>query len=300
MNRFPSLRPAGKKGSVVPRVEQLEDRTLPVSNFLVLGNTLIITGPTTPRTPSETIFISDNGGSGLNNVTAFGGGAPFRPNAFINTIQVLTGRELDTISYSLTGDLTSARTVNISTGGGQDHINISLRANMLTGSSWTGIVNAGPGNDVLTVNQVGLLASGVKMSLTADMGAGNDVANVFTGGIINSGAAMAISLTGGTGSDQIFSGFNGQSNGMQSLMIDAGSGNDSVFGSYELNDQSTGTILPSFILGGDGNDTLTLIVHNRGIGQTNDQIIDGGNGIDKAFRTNAVVTSNVEIDHVVP
>src|SRR4051794_23203322 len=101
MHRFPSPRPARKNGSVVPRVELLEDRSLPAVNFFVTGNTLIITGPTTPRSPGESIFIQDNGGSGLNNVTAVSGGASFRPNAVINNVSVSTGRGNDNVFYTL-------------------------------------------------------------------------------------------------------------------------------------------------------------------------------------------------------
>jgi hypothetical protein len=299
MHRIPSPRRARKKGSVVPRVELLEDRSLPAVNFFVTGNTLIISGPTTPRSPGETVFIVDNGSGGLNNVTAVSGGSSFRPNAVINNVAVTTGRGNDSVFYTLTGDLTSPRSVSVNTLGGQDHISIALRANVLNGASWTGNVQGGNGNDALTVNQVGLIGTGSRVSLTSDMGFGNDTVSVFTGGIISTGGGMSITLAGNLGADKIFYGFNGQSNGMQSLMIDAGPGDDNVFANYELNDQSTGTILPSFILGNDGNDILTLVVHNRGTGFTNDQIIDGGNGIDRAFRTNAVVTSNVELDTVV-
>jgi hypothetical protein len=278
----------------------LEDRTLPVSNFFVTGSTLIISGPTTPRSPGEVIVIQDNGGNGLNNVTASGDGVPFRPNAVISNISVTTGRGNDNIVYNLNGDLTASRNLSINTGGGQDHVTISLRGNVLNGAAFAMNVVGGAGNDVLTINQVGLINTGSKVTLMADMGAGNDVINAFTGGLIAAGASMAVNFEGGPGADRIFFVFNGQSNGMQSLNIDGGPGNDNIFADYELNDQSTGTILPSLVEGGDGDDILSLIVHNRGTGFTNDQVIDGGNGIDHAFRTPAVVTSNVEIDTVVP
>jgi hypothetical protein len=300
MHRHPP-RPTGGKCAFVPRVETLEDRTAPAANFLVVNGTLIISGPTTPFSPGENITILDNGSTGLNNVTAFGNGAPFRPNAVISAVKVmLPGRGKQTVNYDLIGDLSGTRSLSVATSGFGSRVNVDLRANLLANSSWSGSVSTGGRASTVTLNQVGQLVGGSNMAFAAAVGPGGSTLRASTGGVISQGASMGITLDGGSGADNIFYTFNGQSNGSQKLNVDAGAGNDRVFADYELNDQSTGTILPSLIEGGTGNDSLAFIIHNRGTGFTADQVIDGGPGRNKCFRTAQVVSMNCVIDNVVP
>src|SRR5262245_21332593 len=300
MNCPSPRRARGVPRRFVPRLEVLEDRRVPVANFNVIGNTLIITAPTTANQPGETIAILDNGGTGANNIIA-ASNTPFMPNVHIDNVFVSTGRGNDRVSYSLTGDLQGSRFIGVSLGAGQDRFNAVVRRDLRSGSSLNVNVNGGGGNDTLRLTQIGSLLPGSLLAYSASGGAGNDTVafqstNLVT---VNQGSAILLNLAGGGGVDAITATYSGQQNGVLNLAADGGGGDDHAFVEFEIFPGSRGVVAPSRVGGGAGNDNLTFIIRNRGTGFSANQLLDGGSGFDRCQRTTDVISINCEIDEVV-
>jgi hypothetical protein len=284
----------------VPRLEVLEDRRVPVANFNVIGNTLIVTAPTTANQPGETITILDNGGTGVNNIVA-ASGTTFVPNVHIDNVFVSTGRGNDRVSYNLTGDLLGSRFIGVSLGAGRDRFNAVVRRDLRSGASLNVNVSGGGGNDTLRMTQIGSLLPGSLVAFGASGGAGDDnlafqSTNLVT---VNQGSAVLLNLAGGRGVDSINGTYSGQQNGVLNIAADGGGGDDNVFVDFEIFPGSRGVVAPSRVGGAAGNDQLTFIIRNRGTGFSGNQLLDGGSGFDRCQRTNDVISINCEIDEVV-
>ena len=292
----------GRRARFVPAVEALEDRRVPAVNFIVQGSTLFITSPTVPGQRSSRIVITDNGGTGPNNVTAFAV-QPFTPNVPISTVVVNTGRGNDRVFYNLVGNLTTTRTVDVSLGSGNDHFVATIRRNLLSGSSLTVNANGGPGNDNLEAVIVGSLAANSHLALNYDGGPGGDNhIRVATASFVNvaAGAALTENLIGDGGSDVVTSEYQGLLSGTVQINERGGNGPNLMKADIELAAGSTGTVLRSSVVGGPHDDILTFLVHNRGVAPANQNFLDGDGGFNIAFRTTNVVVSHVQVDHVVP
>jgi hypothetical protein len=300
MNWQSSRRAGGAKGRFVPRLEVLEDRQLLTANFTVAGNTLIIQAPTTNRSPGESVTVTDNGGTGINNIVAVSG-APFVPNVHIDNVFFSGGRGNDRFSYNLTAELNGNRLISVDLGAGNNRFSATVRRDLLARSNLNVNVVSGAGIDNLRMTQIGGLQAGAIVAFSADAGAGDDVINFQTTSFvaINSGACIFLTLNGGAGTDHVNAIYAGRQDGTLALTADGGAGNDNVFTDFEIFPGSVGVVAPGRVGGGAGNDNLTYIVHNRGRGFSANQVVDGGNGIDRARRTNDVVQLNCEIDIVV-
>jgi hypothetical protein len=284
----------------VPTVESLEDRCVPACNFIVRGGTLFVTAPTTPLPTNDRIVLSDNGGNGPNNVVGFCG-APFFPNVPINHVVVRTGPGNDTVTYNLTGDLTTARQVDVRLGRGNNVFSYVQRRNILGGGSLTVNARGGRGDDRLQATLIGSLAANAHLALNFDGGRGNNFLSVQSATSVNvaAGASLTENLVGNGASDHVFSTYTGLMNGTFSVNESLGRRSGSLSADVELAPGSQGKVGPSALLGGRGNDRLTFVVHN-GPALANDLTLDGGPGFDTCFRTTNVASFNCESDTIVP
>jgi hypothetical protein len=250
---------------------------------------------------NDQVFLFDDGSGGANNVVGFCKAA-FFPNVPISAIQVSTGAGNDRVEYDLTGDLTTARKVDVNLDAGADRFQAVMRRNLLAGSSLQVNVNGGGGNDRLQAVLIGSLAAGANLNIRFDGGGGNNILDVISATAVNvaAGANLSVFLNGNGFADRIFSDYVGVMNGSYSANIIGGRGPNSILQDIELAPGSTGTVQPSSVVGGPGPDQLTFLVHNPGTASSNNQTLDGGFGFDRCVRTTNVVVLNCEADTVVP
>jgi hypothetical protein len=289
-------------GRFVPRLEALEDRTLPAVNFFVFGSTLFIVGPTTrhPVGPPRVVLV-DNGTGNPNNVTAIGQ-QRFFPNVPISNVLVVLNGGHESVSYNLTGDLTVPRTVTVGLNGGSAHFDAVLRRNLLAGSSLALTVNGSGPHDLIQTEVIGSVLGGATLEMNYNELRGDNAIRVVsaTGVTVDPGSLIQMDLFSGFGAGTIVADYQGQMNGMVGLLAQGGNGPDRIVGDLELAPGSTGMVLPSEIHGGSGDDVLTFIIHNPGTAQANNEILDGAGGFNTAFRTTNVVVFNIQRDIVLP
>jgi hypothetical protein len=292
---------AGRRARFVPGVEALEERLVPAVNFIVQGSTLLIQGPTTRNVGGQQIVITDNGGSGPNNVTAFST-QPFSPNVPISTVVVNTSRGNDRVAYNLIGDLSAPRTLTVNLGGGSDQFVATIRRNLLSGSSLTINANGGGGPDNLQAVLIGSLAANSQLALNYDGGPGDNLIRISSASTVNvgTGASLTENLIGNGGSDRIVTQYQGVLAGNLQINARGGRGPNTMSADIEVAAGSSGRILPSSLIGGPGDDSLTFLVHNRGGIPANNQFLDGDGSFNTAVRTSNVIVSHVARDRVVP
>jgi hypothetical protein len=117
---------------------------------------------------------------------------------------------------------------------------------------------------------------------------------------VASGANVSVGQLGGTGTDRIVTAYTGVMLGTMAVLSAGGPKNDTLFTDLEFQSGSRGKLNPSFMLGLDGNDTLTFIVHDTTVGSTiASPIIDGGAGKNTDFRTTNVLSFNCQVDNLV-
>ena len=145
----------------IPGVESLEGRGLLASNFggvhmrelpIGAGVELVIVG--TPR--ADSIHVEDNGAGSPGNITVrMGNGSTYTSKRAIATVVIQGRGNNDQVSYDLTGDLISARTVLVDLGAGGDQFNSNIRGSIDTPNTLDLEVYGESGNDSMTVNQSG-------------------------------------------------------------------------------------------------------------------------------------------------
>jgi hypothetical protein len=292
---------AGRRARFVPGVEALEERLVPAVNFIVQGSTLFIMGPTTRRAGGQHIVITDNGGSGPNNVTAFSK-QPFSPNVPIRTVVVNTTGGDDRVAYNLIGDLSTPRTLNLNLGGGSDRFVATIRRNLLTGSSLSITANGGGGPDNLQAVLIGSLGASSQLALNYDGGRSDNIIRISSASVVNvgPGASLTENLIGNGGSDRIVTQYQGVLAGNLQINAHGGHGPNTMNADIEVAAGSSGRILPSSLIGGPRDDTLTFLVHNSSGIPANNQFLDGDGGFNTAVRTSNVIVSHVARDRVVP
>jgi hypothetical protein len=271
----------------VPRLEPLEDRTVPTSTATQSGPLLIING----SPGADTVHLFDRG-AGLIDVQldqdpilhSFTG---------INTINVNTFAGRDTVTYDLVPTFGVAflfglgvsenLAVNVDLGDGANVFRASFHQNDLGADSQLALnVKGGKGSDVLGVDATG----------------GVDVGNQ---------ARLAISLNAGGGNDLIATGYEGIVTGNLTLTANAGDGRDRVIQRYVVPNNSTGTLVAR-ARGGPGSDGLRMEVAQPlvlvGVQPLApplrlDALIDGGPGRDRAVFTPNVGVINSEIQQII-
>jgi hypothetical protein len=293
---------AGRQaGRFTPKVEALEERCVLAANFMVRNGTLLITAPTTPTPTNDTIIISDNGGNGPNSVVAWDR-APFFPNVPIKQVVVVARAGNDRVLYNLTGDLTTSRTVTAFLGRGDDTFSATLRRNIQSTGSLNLNAYGGGGNDRLMATLIGSLFGNAKLNINYNGGRGNNILNIISATYVNvdAGSTLTENLAGNGQSDHVFADYVGVMNGNYSINESAGRRDSNLFADVELAPGSTGTVGPSELRGGPGNDNLTFVVHNPGTASANDNTLDGGGGLNSDTRTTNVVSFNCANDTIVP
>jgi hypothetical protein len=294
----------GAQPPVRAACRELEGREVPTVNFIVAENTLFIAPSRTPSLTftGERINIFDNGTNGANNVIAVGtSGRPFVPNVAITDIVVLGSRQADRVTYNLTGDLRGRRVVFVDLRNGNDRFDAFLRRNLVSGGSLNLTVRGSAGDDRITSTTVAQLASNSVLDVSLDGNAGNDSVRSLTTSFVGvaAGARFDANVTGGSGDDDIQATYQGQMNGSVGLFMDAGNGNDRVGANYALTRGSTGSMPPAVMLGGPGNDDLTMLITNLGTGLTINNFLDGGSGTNSCVRTTNVIAVDCQRDQVV-
>jgi hypothetical protein len=301
MKPQPSSRRGGRVPAFVPKLEALEERCVPVANFVVQGHLLKVFVPTVAvGQPVNKILVFDNGSNRINNIQVFANNTSFLPNVSINRILFICGGSSDRITYNLTGPVVSGRNVQVFLGGGNDLFQMTVRQDVLAGKLNVS-VDGGAGNDVISLTQIGSLPSS-SLSFTANGGAGNDAVLYTTTSFIDvePDSHITLNMEGGDGSDLVRARFSGLLNGTMNFILAGDAGVDQVGATVNVAAGSTGQLIPSRVLGGTGNDTLTFLVHNNSMSATTfNQLLDGDGGIDTSLRTNDVIQFHCEHDTVV-
>jgi hypothetical protein len=158
----------------VPRLEVLADRSLPsVTAAIVPGTTILqITGDEF----DNAVTISDGGDQGV--ITVAGGELPQSFDAaLVDSILVQTFDGDDTVTYNLTGPLSTTRLVTVDLGRGYDTFTANLDNQTISGAGTNlGIsVEGGRGGDTMVLNAAGVtVAPGARLSVDFHGEAGKD------------------------------------------------------------------------------------------------------------------------------
>ena len=145
-----------------PRLECLDDRSLPAVLVDLVGATLIVTGDSGPNS----VTISDSGrlgsvdpdtGARSGGVTVMADGVEYWFGTEVGAIVVNTYEGNDSVAYTLTGPLSTTRLVSVDLGRGADTFTADLTGQTISGASTNlGIsANGGGGGDTLVLNAVG-------------------------------------------------------------------------------------------------------------------------------------------------
>lgn len=265
----------------VPRVEGLEDRRALscMVSFNPATSILQVTGNGDP----DTVLITDNGTSGVDNVRVScsvpgGGTSLFVPGGVVREIRVNSGGGLDNVTYNLTSNLLASRTVK---------------------------TELGDGNDWFTANLGGNLQSGVNYLVDVKGGNGNDRIRVYADYDVDVGwgATLRTELRGEDGEDNIATYYRGELDGLLDLFTSGGDDDDTVASYVTLDAGSTGTVgaagNPSIVRGDGGCDQLAFRIRNYGSAAVLARS-EGSASTDIGWRTANVTSSSIETDWVVP
>jgi hypothetical protein len=270
------------------RLETLENRLVPTSvTFDTVTDTLTITGDNT----DERVTIFDNGTGASGNISVrIGSSATTRINTTIRDIDVNMGAGNDRVGYHLDGDLASgvSRSVSVDLGSGNDDFETVFIRDLKADSHLGLSVYAGTGDDTINASTSHL--------------------NVYMD--IEAGASLNVLLNGDANKDTMNFGYKGELDGSIGLLMQGGSGDDTMEADLDLRTGSTGVVrggpfvvggfvgVVAGMIGGDGNDTMTYIVHNRGTAEVI-AAMDGGLGFDTGTRTANVDATRISTE-VVP
>ncbi len=284
--------------TLAPDVEALEERWVPSVAYLIRGSTLIISAPTTQQFAHSTIRITDNGTAGVDNVRVFAE-TPFAPHTAITSVVIRGGGGSEDVTYTITGPLSSSRTIDARLGGSEDSFQLNLRHGIASGSSLSARVNGGGGMDRIGFKDQGALQSGSSLQFEANGGGDIDKVVANLKGTVAAGASATFDLNGGGGDDAVRLGYGGRLDGTLQFRLNAGAGRDVAVANVVLSGGSTGTLAPSTVSGGGGADRLDFLVHDHGHAVTYNQAVNGGGGTDEVFRTSDVFPTLSEFDNVV-
>lgn len=166
--------------------------------------------------------------------------------------------------------------------GGAGNDSLSCMLDVLTGTG-SGLCHqtGGTGNDTLLCETNDIDGEHV---CYADGGAGNDLVTSIVKGVNR--PDVECNLYGGTGNDELVEQLGTLTepltvqSGTVTFLADAGAGDDHFFVTANLTDESDATITDVTVLMGTGNDTATLNYYSLGGAALEDQLYDGGKGVD--------------------
>jgi hypothetical protein len=294
------------------------------------GHTLQVKG----TNGADTVSIQDDGQGNITVVvTRADGTTQTFTGTDIRNIIVNTRGGDDNVTFTQTGARSSSLHLFLNLGSGDDKANLDLSPGSTSGALNIGVLG-GRGNDQVTA-QFGALgsaggaggtgASGSDLFFSANLGRGDDTfTGTLAGNLLNDSSArfrvagaggddtlsltaagvnldpaarLAIDLSGGGGGDNITVNTSGTLNGALRVRAAGGSGKDTVAADLTSAAGSTGS-LGAFVLGGRGDDTLTLNVAGPVGGGTGggsfQALLDGGAGVDTCVSTPNVTVRNCE------
>jgi hypothetical protein len=283
-NLLPGRRASARESLAV--LEGLETRRLMSCVILVKGDAMLILG----SDDAETVVITDDGAGNVAAVcdgkTAVGKG--------IRRVGVLTFGGNDSVTYNITGDLTTPRDIGVDLGTGNDSFSFDLQGDVLapakarssqrgreqddhdedgdgkgggTGGRLNLLVSGSGGDDQVAANLKGDITPGAQVNLVINVGAGNDTVDVM---------------------------FAGMQDGVLRVDVRGDKGNDTIRTGLALVFISTGTTIAE-VRGEDGNDSLHLQIIPPQPTAGVRGLIDGGPGFDMCTHTANVETKNCEV-----
>jgi hypothetical protein len=255
---------------------------------------------------ANTISVTDNG-SGMISGTIDGQKAS---GTAINHVVIHSGAGNDTLTYTLTGPLTTREHLQIDMGSGTDSAtldfspgitNTDLKVDFtggkgtdtlttkfgpITGSHIFFRSNLGKGADTFDGTLLGNIMGDSAVRFLVRGGKGADTLGFHAAATnIDAGAKLDVNLLGGKGNDTINVDYTGVLNGKLHLNANGGKGDDTITATVTLNAGSTGEFRGA-VRGGPGHDTLTFnVIDNSGGTADVDAFIDGGPGSDTITHT---------------
>lgn len=153
---------ATKSRRFAPRLECLDDRSLPAVMVDLIGSTLVITGDS----GANSVTISDSGQLGSvdpetgvrsGGLTVVADGVEYWFGTQVSAIVVNTYEGDDSVLYALTGPLSATRLVSVDLGRGDDSFTADLTGQTISGAGTSLGISAygGGGRDTLVLNAVG-------------------------------------------------------------------------------------------------------------------------------------------------
>jgi hypothetical protein len=256
---------------------------------------------------ADSVQIQDNGTDSAGNIALkFADGATYTSKKAIASILVMGGAGRDRVSYELTGDLVTSRSINVNLGQGDDVFEGAITGAIVATNATLDLqVFGNQGNDRLSVTQTGENRAGVFFPfLSGDQG--DDTLTFGGTGDVKLGATLGPALVGGAGNDTLNARYEGVITGtyLYNLTLIGGAGNDSISnlvfakaGSFgKLGASSTA---PAAVIGGLGDDRITVGVY---VDTSTSSLVmnafaSGGAGTDQIQRTaNVVVDKTNETD----
>jgi len=257
-----------RRVSKAPGLEVLEGRRLmaaalsqaSIKEVTMKGYTeLVIKG----TNHGDTMTINDNGSNAPGNVTvSLANGTTYTTKAGVSVVQLQGGSGSDNVTFNLTGTLTSAQSVLLNLGNGNNQFTGNIPSAIDASAGLDLEVYGGTGNDTEVVNQTGATTLGAFVPYLSG-GGGKNVLTYNGTGNIAANASVSPEFAGGSGTDTITSNYSGQvlGNYMYNLSAVAGSGTEKIAENVYLAAGSTGTVgysatQPAAIKAGKGNDTI--------------------------------------------
>jgi hypothetical protein len=258
-----------RRVSKAPGLEALEGRQLmaaaltqpSIKEVTMKGYTeLSIKGTNT----GDSITIDDNGTSLPGNVTVtLGNGTTYTTKSGVSVVELQDGSGSDNVTYNLTGTLTSAQSILLNLGNGNNQFTGNIAGAVDVSGGLDLEVYGGTGNDTEVVNQTGATEAGAFVPYLSGGGGKNTLTYNGTGNIA-ANASVSPEFAGGSKSDTITSNYSGQVDGnyMYNLTVGAGSGTENITDNVYLAAGSSGTVgysptQPATIKAGKGNDTIS-------------------------------------------
>ena len=242
MNPHRSTKGTGNPVAIRHRVEVLEGRLCPSCGFTLsdLNTNLLVQGDQR----ANVVEISDNG-AGAISVTCDGVARP----AFtgIDTVVVRTGNGNDKVVYTLTGNLTTARSIDIALGNGLDRADLTFGSAVAArdiGQNLSVKVDGGNAKDTVNAGfSINLLAN-ASVNLDLQGGEGSDVVTAQASvGTADSTSKLHAHVLGGNGPDNVTLNANGA--GLATipasaldLILDGGLGPDKCTATSNVTKQS--------------------------------------------------------------
>lgn len=273
----------------VPRLEVLENRSLPTAGYAVAGGILTITGDGA----ADRVFTRDDGTANGIDILVNGETSWTSIASPIRVIRVNTNGGADFVQYRLVDDLRSSvvRQVFVDLGSGDDRFEASLAD------------GAGIGSDLL---------AGSQLSLVAEAGDGLDYMGASAGSDVDvhQTASLLIDYRGGDDPDSIHVTYRGELDGYLYLYLGGQHSHDWITAYFTFDGGSTGYLrgtssqgvgsygAAARVDGSSGHDTLTFVVRDLG-GAHVFARIDGDDGYDRGTRTVNVVSEDLEQDDVI-